>query len=108
MRIKLAVASGAALVLLAGTGAAYAVVGQTSESPTVTGNVLPIDDNHRTTAHPEPGDDRGRATTEPGDDRGGASRGRPRGATATSAPATTAAAGTTAEDHRGHDGSGHH
>jgi hypothetical protein len=47
VRIKLAVVAGAAVVLTAGTGAAaYAVVGHSSVNPTVTGNVLPIDDNH--------------------------------------------------------------
>ena len=103
MRIKLAIISGAALVLTVGTGAAYAAVGQTTGSPTVAGNVLPIDDNHSSKAglNPsddrggqrstgastagEPGDDRGGATVEPGDDRGAATaepgddRGRGRG-----------------------------
>jgi hypothetical protein len=58
MRIRLAVVSGGAVVLLAGAGAAYAVVDRTAVSPTETGNVLPIDSNHRSTARPEPGDDR--------------------------------------------------
>ena len=73
MRIKLVVATAAAVVLTAGTGAAaYAVVGQTTVSPTVTGNDLPIDDNHSSppsTRTPQPGDDHGRAA-EPGDDHG--------------------------------------
>jgi hypothetical protein len=79
MRIKLAIISGAILVLTTGTGAAYAVVGHTTVSPTVTGNVLPLDDNHSSRAGLEPGDDRGgqsstgaSRTTEPGDDRGAA------------------------------------
>jgi hypothetical protein len=70
MHIKLALVTGAVIVLTAGTGAAYAVVGHTSVSPTVTGNVLPIDDNHSSTPRPEAGDDSAHATTEPGDDRG--------------------------------------
>jgi hypothetical protein len=69
MHIKLALITGAVLVLTAGTGAAYAVVGHTSVNPTVSGNVLPIDDNHSSTPRPEAGDDRLRATAEPGDDR---------------------------------------
>ena len=91
MRIKLVVATAAAVVLTAGTGAAaYAVVGQTTVSPTVTGNDLPIDDNHSSppsTRTPQPGDDHGRAA-EPGDDRGndGAAT-----APARRSPATTAA-----------------
>lgn len=68
MRIKLAVVSGAAVVLLAGAGAAYAVVDRTAVSPTETGNVLPIDSNHRSTVHsstvhPRPGDDRSASPT---------------------------------------------
>jgi hypothetical protein len=137
MRIKLVVISGAVLVLTAGTGAAYAVVGQTSVSPTVTGNVLPIDDNHSSATRPEPGDDRGRATAEPGDDRGAATaepgddRGRAtaepgddrtrgrgtddttagptRSAGPTAAVPATAASPSSSDDHgRGHDGPGHH
>src|SRR4051794_26797552 len=46
MRIKLAIVTGVAAVVL-GTGtAAYAVVAQGWMNPTTTGNVLPIDDNH--------------------------------------------------------------
>jgi hypothetical protein len=82
MRIKLALATGAALAVVAGTTAAYAAVGQGVLSPTTAGNVLPIDDNHSPITAiatrsddrgrtPEPGDDRGQAA-EPGDDRGGA------------------------------------
>jgi hypothetical protein len=81
MRIRLAVAAGAAAVLTAGTGAAaYAVVGHSTVSPTVTGNDLPIDDNHSptpTSRSPQPRDDRGGEKTpatgthvEPGDDHG--------------------------------------
>jgi hypothetical protein len=80
MRIKLAIISGAVLVLTVGTGAAYATVGHTTVNPTVTGNVLPIDDNHTSRAGLEPGDDRGAhastpasPTAESGDDRGAAS-----------------------------------
>src|SRR5690348_13164399 len=73
VRLKLAVATGAALLLMAGTGAAaYAVVGHETVSPTIAGNNLPIDDNHSPTVTPrtpEPGDDHGR-TSEPGDDHG--------------------------------------
>jgi len=65
MRVKVAIISGAALVLMAGTGAAYAVVGHSSVSPTVTGNTLPIDNNH-SSAHSEPGDDHGRGQDGPG------------------------------------------
>jgi hypothetical protein len=121
MRIKLALVTGAALVVLGTGGAAYAVVAEGSVNPTTTGNVLPIDDNHSpitTTSDdrgrsPEPGDDRGGATTtgtvatgttgddhgrsvEPGDDRVG---GVPttRTGTAATTTATTTAAGT--DDH---------
>jgi len=73
VRLKLAVATGAALFLMAGTGAAaYAVVGHETVSPTIAGNNLPIDDNHSPTitpGTPEPGDDHG-TTVEPGDDHG--------------------------------------
>jgi hypothetical protein len=75
MRIRLVIA-GAAVVLTAGTGAAYAAVGTTTTvSPTVAGNVLPVNHNHSPTVRPtEPGDDRGAdATMEPGDDHGGQS-----------------------------------
>jgi hypothetical protein len=65
MRIRPAVVSGAAVVLLAGAGAAYAVVDQTAVSPTETGNVLPIDSNHRATAHSGLGDDRSGSSTGP-------------------------------------------
>ena len=107
MRMKLAIATGAAAVVL-GTGtAAYAVVTEGWMNPTTTGNVLPIDDNHSPTTtsptHPvspvattapsarsddhgreaEPGDDHGREA-EPGDDHGGRSTAAPSGA-ATSA-----------------------
>ena len=131
MRITLALATGAALVVLGTGGAAYAVVAEGSVNPTTSGNVLPIDDNHSpiTTAgddhgrSPEPGDDRAAAlttgtpttvttsddhgrATEPGDDRGGAAP------AATTAGTTTP--GTTTDDHgRGRrggvdDGAGHH
>ena len=120
MRVKVAIMSGAVLVLTAGTGAAYAVVGHSSVSPTVTGNTLPIDNNHsstahrstapRSTAHREPGDDRGRAV-EPGDDRT-EERGTddPAGSTdsASAAPATAASPSTAEDHHRGQDGPGHH
>lgn len=76
MRIKLAIATGIAAVIL-GTGtAAYAVVAQGWMNPTTTGNVLPIDDNHSpvspvaTTVTGTTTDDHGREP-EPGDDRGG-------------------------------------
>jgi hypothetical protein len=80
MRIGLVI-TGVAVILMAGTGAAYAVVGNATVSPTVSGNVLPIDDNHSPDARQtEPGDDHGglapavgSPTTEPGDDRGGLS-----------------------------------
>ena len=69
MRGKVAIISAAVVVLTTGTGAACAVVGHSTVSPTVTGNTLPIDNNH-SSAHSEPGDDRGVATAEPGDDHG--------------------------------------
>ena len=128
MRIRLAIVSGAVLVLTAGTGAAYAVVGHSTVSPTVTGNVLPLDDNHSSTtarqsgddrggrpstaASPttEAGDDRGAATAEPADDRGAATaepgddRNRGRGTD----DATTAPTRTGVDDSgHGRDGAGH-
>jgi hypothetical protein len=102
MRIKLVVITGAAILLTAGTGAAYAVVAPDTVNPTVTGNHLPIDDNHspvvptRTT---EPGEDRGSAV-EPGDDRGSAVE-----------PRDDRGGNDTSGGHGGHggdDGSGHH
>src|SRR4051812_15569599 len=91
VRIKLALATGAALVVLGTGGAAYAVVGG-SVSPTTAGNVLPIDDNHSpitTTA-----DDHGRSP-EPGDDRGGATTGTVTTGTVTTGTSTTV----TTDDH---------
>jgi len=88
VRITLALATGAALVVLGTGGAAYAVVAEGSVNPTTSGNVLPIDDNHSpitTTA-----DDHGRSP-EPGDDRGGVTSG-----TATTGTAATV---TTNDDH---------
>lgn len=132
MRIKLALVTGAAVLLTAGTGAAaYAVVGQETVSPTITGNDLPIDDNHSPTVTArttEPGDDRGTAvapgddrgtTAEPGDDRGGAEPGDDRGGFepgddrstgvddgARHGGSTGTTAPATADDHGGSGGSG--
>lgn len=94
MRIKLAIATGVAAVVLGSGTAAYAVVAQGWMNPTSTGNVLPIDDNHSpvspvspaaTTSTTSPAvatDDHGREP-EPGDDRGGAAATSGRVATST-------------------------
>jgi len=115
MRIKLALVTGAAVLLTAGTGAvAYAVVGHETVSPTITGNDLPIDDNHSPTVTAR--------TTEPGDDRStGVDDGARHGGTTTTAPATPddhggsgGSGGSGGDDggghggHGGDDGSGHH
>lgn len=86
LRHKVPAVVGSAVLLTIGTGAAaYALVCQTTASPTQAGNDAPLDDNHApiATRSPEPGDDHGidptasapaiapagAATTEPADDK---------------------------------------